>query len=131
MGTPSKRQYEEALDIVAKYEKRQKELKSLNNDLGFHLRQFNSFKFDVNKGKREVTFAGTTKNGQIKLSKAVAHHDDKFDITIGKLVAVLKALKQDVSFIDKYIEREIAAVHLRDYVKRTPDGLSFSCVTDK
>lgn len=105
-NTPTKTRYEEALDIVKRYEKRQADLTKLNKDLGFHLQQFNSIKFDVDESKKEITFAGTTKDGKLKLTKSVARLGDKFEVVIGKLICVLKALDQDVKFIDRYIEKD-------------------------
>lgn len=104
--TPSKERYEEALEVVKKYEKRQADLSKLNKDLGFHLQRFDNVKFEINRGKKEVTFAGVTKDGNLKLTKSKARSGDKFEETIGKLICVLRALSQDTSHLEKYIEQD-------------------------
>ena len=78
----------------------------MNKDLGYHLQQFENIKFDVNEDKKEVTFAGTTKDGRLKLTRSVAKGLDIFNDTIGKLTCVLKALDKDIECVQKYVERE-------------------------
>lgn len=106
MSTPNKEQYESALKAVEKYEKRQKELTELNKELGYCLSAyFKEFKFDVNKKKGEVIFAGVGKDNRLKLSKAICSDGDAFEEVIGKLIAVKRALDEDVECLEKYIEK--------------------------
>ncbi|PAV30294.1 hypothetical protein CIL05_07440 [Virgibacillus profundi] len=105
--TPTKEKYEEAWEIVQRYEDRQKDLAKLNKDLGFCLKQFVQFKFDVNEGKGEVTFSGLTKSGELKLTKSAVRHGDKFEDVIGKLICVKRAIGEDVEYLERYIEGEL------------------------
>ena len=106
MSIPTKNKYEKALEIVKEYEYRQNDLTKLNKDLGYSLEQFNQIKFDVNENKKEITFTGVTKDGKLKLTKSVARSGDKFELVIGKLIAVKKALGEDVKHIERFIDNE-------------------------
>src|SRR5690606_3197336 len=68
------------------------------------LQKFSQVKFDVNREKKEVTFTGLTKDGELKLSKSIARRGDEFEEVIGKLICVRKALGEDIRYIDKYVE---------------------------
>lgn len=106
MITPTKFEYEKALEAVQKYEDRQKELAKLNKDLRYSLTKFDQIKFDANDSKKEVTFTGVTKDGKLRLAKSVARHGDKFELVIGKLIAVKKSLNENVGYIEEFIESE-------------------------
>jgi len=94
MSTPTKNKYEKALKIVKEYEYRQNDLTKLNKDLGYSLEQFTQIKFDINENKKEITFTGVTKDGKLKLTKSVARSGDKFELVIGKLIAVKKGSRR-------------------------------------
>lgn len=113
--TPTKEKYEEALKIVQQYEGRQRDLAKLNNDLGFCLQKFDTFKFDVNEDKGEVTFSGLTKSGELKLTNSKARSGDKFEDVIGKLIAVKKAIGGDVEYIERFVESERIGRTMYDY----------------
>ncbi|WP_405101725.1 hypothetical protein [Oceanobacillus sp. FSL H7-0719] len=105
--TPSKQQYEEALEVIKKYEDRQSDLARLNKELGHLLgNNFNQIKFEVNKSKKEITFTGVTKEGKLKLGKSTARSGDKFEEVIGKLIAVKAVLGMDIKDVEKYIESD-------------------------
>ena len=106
MSIPTKNKYEKALEIVKEYEYRQNDLTKLNKDLGYSLEQFTQIKFDINENKKEITFTGVTKDGKLKLTKSVARSGDKFELVIGKLIAVKKALGEDVKHIERFIDNE-------------------------
>lgn len=106
MSTPTKNKYEKALKIVKEYEYRQNDLTKLNKDLGYSLEQFTQIKFDINENKKEITFTGVTKDDKLKLTKSVARSGDKFELVIGKLIAVKKALGEDIKHIERFIDNE-------------------------
>lgn len=107
MSTPSKSTYKEALETVKAYEKRQNELKKLNRVLGNTLKHyFATFKFDIDKERKIVVFAGIAYDGKLKLSKAICNPSDKFEVVIGKLVAVQKSVGENIDWIEKFIEKE-------------------------
>ncbi len=58
MSTPSQTSYEQALETVKQYEQRQKDLDWIEKELSKGLQQFEQIKFQVNKGRKEVVFAG-------------------------------------------------------------------------
>lgn len=100
---PTKFEYEAALKIVQKYDNRQETLKRLANDLSFHLQSFKSVKFKVNKKEGKVVFSGLI-GDQIKIGESVCSTNDVFNETIGKLVAVKKALGLDTKDVIEHVE---------------------------
>ncbi len=102
---PTKSQYEEALKVVKEYEDRQATLKRLKEDLSFHLQKFNSVKFNVDKKQGRVLFSGSLKeNSQVVIGESICVKTDVFNETIGKLIAVKKSLKLDISDILEHVE---------------------------
>lgn len=107
MTTPNKQEYEKALETIKKYEKRQKELNYLTNELMYYLKQFSQVKFKVDKKNKEVLFSGIlTMDNRMVMSKSKCVVGDKFEPVIGKLLAIKKALNEDVSDILKLVEQE-------------------------
>jgi len=104
--TPSKTNYEQALETVKKYEQRQKDLEWIDKELSKGLQQFEQIKFQVNKNRKEVVFAGIRGDGQLKLTKAKCSHRDKFEKSIGKLIAVKRALGEDTKKVEELVENE-------------------------
>lgn len=103
--TINKNEYEKSLEVVKKYEKRQKELSKLNSDLGACLQQFSQFKFDVDEKNGKVVFAGVHKdNGKFVMSSSVVSKGDVWEEVIGKLVSCKKSLGENFDYINQYIE---------------------------
>jgi hypothetical protein len=103
--TPSKQSYEQALETVKAYEKRQAQLQSLKETLSIKLKAFENVSFKVDKKKGEVLFAGYLKEqSKTKIGKSVCAKEDKFEEVIGKLIAVKKALGEDVEDVIKLVE---------------------------
>ena len=103
--TPSKYQYEQAKETVAAYEKRQRQLQALEEELSKKLRLFKSIKFKIDKKKGEILFAGYIgKENQVKIGKTVCSKEDKFEPVIGKLIAVKNALGESVEDVVKLVE---------------------------
>lgn len=125
--TPSKQEYEIAIEKVKQYEKRQKELKMLNKRLGEHLEIFTDFKFIVDRDSGTVFFAGNLFTGSLEESSIKISDDgvvfknpgtnlvsstskampnNVFEEIIGKLICVLKAKGMDYKWIYNYIEEK-------------------------
>lgn len=103
--TPSKQSYELALETVKAYEKRQAQLQALKETLSIKLNAFENFSFKVDKKNREILFAGYSKEHEkTKISKSVCDSNDKFEEVIGKLIAVKKALGEDVKDVVDLVE---------------------------
>jgi uncharacterized protein YjfI (DUF2170 family) len=103
--TPSKYSYEEALKVVEQYEKRQKELHYLENELAFKLKQFSDVKIKIDKKSGEVLFAGVQiVTGKLLLGRSKCNSNDKFETVIGKLIAVKNALHEDIAEIVEKVE---------------------------
>lgn len=105
-NSPTKEEYELAMETIEKYEKRQSDLKYLNKLLGEAIQQFQTTKFEVNKAAKKVEFIGLTKDGKLKHTVSQARGTDIFEEVIGKLVAIYRAAGQDVEFLEEYIEQE-------------------------
>lgn len=102
-----KQKYEEALKTVKKFEKRQANLKMLNKELGFLLdKEFTQFKFNMNKKRGTLRFAGVLNNGELVMTESSTKKLDVFEPVIGKLICVHKALDKDFSFLEGHIERK-------------------------
>ncbi|MBX0320231.1 hypothetical protein [Shouchella clausii] len=103
---PSKESYLAALETIKKYEKRQNDLKRLASDLSYQLSQFDSFKFKINKKQKEILFTGVLPDGEIVIGQSKLQQGDAWNETIGKLIAVLKALKlkDKVEEVMEYVE---------------------------
>jgi len=111
MKSPTKREYEKAQETIKKYEERQKVLTNLGKDLSYKLQQFDQVKFKVDKKAGEVLFTGIHKeSGKLLLGKTVCGRDDEFELVIGKLVAVKKALNEDIEEVVKHVESKYEAV---------------------
>ncbi|GIN22501.1 hypothetical protein J1TS3_36350 [Siminovitchia fordii] len=105
--TPTKEQYENALETVRKYEKRQRQLKALGEELSKKLQEFDQIKFDINKDSKEIIFSGLHKaKGKLMIGKSVCHHGDKYEPVIGKLIAVKNALNESVEDVVKLVENK-------------------------
>ncbi|GLO66258.1 hypothetical protein [Oceanobacillus kimchii] len=104
--SPTKEEYELALETIEKYKKRQSDLKYLNRLLGEAIRQFESTKFEVNKAAKKVEFIGLTKDGKLKHTVSQAKGSDVFEEVIGKLIAIYNALGKDTKFLEEYIEQK-------------------------
>ena len=118
---PSKSEYERALDVVSKYEKRQETLQRLTSDLSHHLQKFETIKFKVSKKEGKVLFTGVI-DGQIKIGESVCAKEDVFNEVIGKLIAVKKALGLDISDVVEHVERNkwlFNAIDLASIVDQT------------
>ncbi|WP_226035760.1 hypothetical protein [Aquibacillus saliphilus] len=125
MTTPSKTSYEQALETAKKYEKRQRELKYIDDQLSAKLQQFTQVKFRVNTSRREVTFAGIV-NGELKLTTSKCSVNDCFEVNIGKLIAVKKSLKEKLDDVTDLVESEnnitvdTSGFQLRDHIISNP-----------
>lgn len=107
MKTPTKQAYQDALDVVKQYEDRQNVLKGIRDDLSYKLQSFDQVKFKVDKKAKEVLFTGIHKEtGKVVLGKAVCGDGDEFELNIGKLIAVKKALYEDISDVVKHAEEK-------------------------
>lgn len=105
MQTPSKYSYEQALKTVEAYENRQRDLRFLESELSKKLQEFNQVKFKVNKKAQEIIFSGLHKEtNKLFMGKSVCDKKDKFELVIGKLVAVKSALGESVEEVVKFIE---------------------------
>ena len=108
MKSPTKHSYERALEIIKQYEDRQKVLANLGKDLSYKLQQFDQVKFKVNKKVEEVLFTGVHKeSGKLLLGKSVCRIEDEFELVIGKLIAVKKALNENIEEVVKHVENGI------------------------
>lgn len=105
VNTPTKESYENALDIVKRYEERQKQLEQLKKDLSYKLSKFTDKKFKINKKDKEVIFTGVI-DGKLVVGKSICAKDDKYEDVIGKLIAVKKALNEDITDVVKLVERK-------------------------
>ncbi len=104
--TPTKQQYEAALETIHLYEKRQEQLNYVKKQLAKKLKQFKQVKFKVNKKEREIIFSGLhAKTNKLLLSKSVCAYNDQFDVNIGKLIVVKKALGEDIESIVELVEK--------------------------
>lgn len=103
--TPTKEQYENALETVKKYEKRQDQLRFVKEELSRQVQKFTDVKFKVNKNKGEVIFTGVI-DGELKLETSKCSEGDVFVEDIGKLIAVLKSTNQDIGDIVKLVEQK-------------------------
>lgn len=102
---PTQNEFQKAQDTVKQYEERQKQLTHVKRELGYKLRQFKSISFRVDKKRREITFAGyLEKSNKVKLAISRCNTTDKFEESIGKLIAVKKALGEDIENVVKLVE---------------------------
>lgn len=129
---PTKSEYEMALDVVQRYKQRQETLKRLAKDLSFHLQNFEAIKLKVNKKEGKVVFSGML-DGQIKIGESVCSSSDIFNETIGKLVAVKKALSLDTKDVIEHVERKaftggisLINSHLPYALTMSRDGISIT-----
>jgi hypothetical protein len=107
MSTPTKYSYDNALEVVKKYEKRQAELQYAQKELSFKLKQFSQVKFKVDKKSGEIIFSGLhKKTNKLLMAKTVCDKKDIFEASIGKLIATKKALQEDISDIIKLVEEK-------------------------
>lgn len=107
MKTPTKQAYQDALDVVKRYEDRQKVLKGIDNDLSYKLQGFDQIKFKVDKKAKEVLFTGLHREtAKVVLGKSVCGDKDEFELNIGKLIAVKKALHEDITDVVKHVEEK-------------------------
>ncbi|PAD70536.1 hypothetical protein CHH83_01675 [Bacillus sp. 7586-K] len=104
MNTPTKESYEIALDVVKRYEVRQAKLEQLKKDLSYKLSKFTDKKFKINKKAKEIIFTGVI-DGKLVVGKSVCVKDDIYEEVIGKLIAVKKALNEDISEVVKLVEK--------------------------
>ncbi|MEI2465145.1 hypothetical protein [Niallia taxi] len=105
MKSPTKKEYEKAQETIKQYEDRQKVLTNLGKDLSYKLQQFDQVKFKVDKKAGEVLFTGIHKeSGKLLLGKTVCGREDEFELVIGKLVAIKKALNEDIEEVVKHVE---------------------------
>ncbi|MFS0643847.1 hypothetical protein [Siminovitchia sp. 179-K 8D1 HS] len=106
--TPTKEQYKTALETVRKYEKRQRQLNALGEELSKKLQKFDQIKFDINKDVKEIIFTGLHKTkGKLMIGKSVCQRGDKYEPVIGKLIAVKKALNENVEDVVKLVESDV------------------------
>lgn len=104
---PNEQEYKKALEVKEKYEKRQKELQWVKNELSRELQQFDQVKFEADKDKRIVVFSGITQTGKLKMAIAKCSVFDVFNKDIGKLIAVRRALKKDIDDVVKLVEEDV------------------------
>lgn len=105
---PNEQEYKKALEVKEKYEKRQKELQWVKNELSRELQQFDQVKFEVDKDRGIVVFSGIAQTGELKMAIAKCSVFDVFDKDIGKLIAVRRALKKDIDDVVKLVEEEVS-----------------------
>lgn len=121
--TPTKYQYEQAKETVVAYEKRQRQLKAMEEELAKKLRLFKSIKFKIDKKNREILFAGYIgKENQVKIGKAICSKEDKFEPVIGKLISVKNALGESVEDVVKLVEPVLGYQYVR------AAGITASCI---
>lgn len=115
---PSQNEYQKAQETVKQFEERQQQLANVNKELGYKLQQFNSFNFKVNKKNREIMFAGYLESdNKVKMSISKCKPKDKWEESIGKLIAVKKALGEDISEIVELVEVEKSFIGIK-FIKR-------------
>lgn len=120
---PNEQEYKKALEVKEKYEKRQKELQWVKNELSRELQQFDQVKFEVDKDRGIVVFSGIAQTGKLKMAIAKCSVFDVFDKDIGKLIAVRRALKKDIDDVVKLVEDETPTRITSGTI--STDGLSF------
>ncbi len=123
MSTPSQTSYEQALETIKQFEQRQKDLEWIEKELSKGLQQFEQIKFQVNKNRKEVVFAGVRGDGQLKLTKAKCSHGDKFEESIGKLIAVKRALGEDTKKVEELVESKSTGISYNGVKKSKIDEL--------
>ncbi len=64
------------------------------------------FNFRVDKKNKEVVFAGTTGDLAVKIGVAKCLKDDVFDASIGKLIAIRRALNLPTDDLMDLVENE-------------------------
>jgi len=106
MSTPSQTSYEQALETVKQFEQRQKDLEWIEKELSKGLQQFEQIKFQVNKCRKEVVFAGIRGDCQLKLTKSKCADSDVFEESIGKLIAVKRALDESTKKVEELVENK-------------------------
>ncbi|MCM3109863.1 hypothetical protein [Lederbergia lenta] len=110
--TPLKKTYEKALETVAKYEKRQRQLAAIEEELSSKLQEFKYIKFKVDKKGKRVLFTGLhSVKEELLIGESDCRSNDKFEDVIGKLISVKKALNEDVEAVVNLVE-ESGAAHL-------------------
>lgn len=100
---PTESEYKDALKTVEMYEKYQKHLQWAKRELSSELQNFCDVKFKIDKDKRIVVFAGLTNSGQLKLGIAKCSYEDVFEVDIGKLIAVRRALNKNIDDISNFL----------------------------
>jgi len=124
--TPTKTEYEKALETAKKYEQRQKDMEWVKQQLSEGLQQFEQIKFQVNKWHKEVVFAGVRGDGQLKLTKSKCADSDVFEESIGKLIAVKRALGEDTKKVEELVESKYnTTINISN-----PNGASKSNIND-
>ncbi|MCA1021490.1 hypothetical protein [Halobacillus litoralis] len=105
--SPTQKQVEEAKKVLEQHEKREKELAYVKRELAFRLSKFTQVKFNVRKKERVIVFAGLHETGDLKLAISKQVSSDQWDENIGKLIAVKRALKEDISDVVELVEPKV------------------------
>lgn len=100
-------EYEKALEQVHKYEKRQDQLKKVEQEISSRLADYGTFKFKIDKKSGEIIFSGFH-NLKQKLLIGVAKCDksDVFNANIGKLIAIRKSEHQHCDDLYELVEQK-------------------------
>lgn len=100
----SQYEYEVAKQKVEQFEKRQKQLDHVKNELTKHIRRFSQIKFRVDKDTKTVFFAGLYRADELKVGVAKAKNGDVFDVNIGKLIAIKKSIGENTRDVENLVE---------------------------
>lgn len=117
-NSPTKQEYTQAKETIKLYEKRQADMLNVHKQLSESLQLFTSFDFKVNKQRREIIFSGVfLGDTTVRLSVTRCSYGDKWNESIGKLIAVKKVLGEDISSVVDLVESEYTGgfVPVRDY----------------
>ena len=102
----SEKQLQEAQEQIKLFNERQDRLENYKKELGYHLDGFIEFTF--RQRNERTVFAGYfVDKGDVKrlvLSETICSKDDVFDKSLGKLIAVRKALGMKIDDIVEVVE---------------------------
>lgn len=101
----SENEYKNAKQKVEEYEKRQRELYFVGKEIQYKLKIFQTIKWEINEKRRQIIFTGL-KDGEIKIGVANCNPKDKFDIKLGKLIAIRRSLGMSIRDLYSLIERD-------------------------
>ena len=104
---PSQTDVDKALKTIELQQERERRIQKVKKEIGYRLEYFIAFNFRVDKKNKQIIFAGTNIEMEVKIGISKCQNNDVWNSDIGKLIAIRRALNVPTDDLMDLVETEV------------------------